>query len=260
MPHKHSETGFLIGTLWRIIKLPFILLLVILNKKKPKELLSPITFFFHYILEAKLTLILILSNIIIFFFLPTQPNWIFHPLDLLQGNFTSLFTSLFLHANLIHLGNNMIGLFIFGRIVEHKLGFFKTLLVYLTAGIIANLTHMLIHLTLNSNIGAIGASGALMGLVSMGILLNPFTITYEFVTPLPVIVVGWTLFAMDIIGLLSPTQTGIAHFAHLGGFLSVFASLSFLSIRQEALLRKGFIINGITFILGLGISLFLIFL
>ena len=60
-----------------------------------------------------------------------------YPSDLLTFRFHTLITSGFLHADIFHLLGNMLGIFIFGRVMERKLGFFKTFLIYFGALIIS---------------------------------------------------------------------------------------------------------------------------
>ena len=137
-------------------------------------------------------------------------------------NFFPLITAGFLHANLLHISGNMLALFIFGRVVERKLGSGKTLLVYFGALILSGVFTSIIHfLILGDNTPGLGASGAIMGLISTAILLEPWYLTYELLFPLPIMVVGWLAIFADISGILNPVEDGIGHFAHLGGFISI---------------------------------------
>ena len=168
---------------------------------------------------------------------------IFHPTDLMTGNYSSIISSMFLHANVAHLFGNMLALFIFGRIVERKLGHFKTGMLYFCAGIIATLVHMAIYLYLGNNTGALGASGAIMGLVSAAVLLDPFYLTYEMIFPIPVMLLGWFTIFLDFAGVFSAVDEGVAHFAHIGGYASVFLISQVLD-REK--FKKGMVINAVT--------------
>src|SRR5260370_4886815 len=85
--------------------------------------------------------------------------------------FLPLVTSMFLHANWLHLGGNMLFLWIFGDNVEDFFGHFTYLFFYLVCGMGAGLLHILFNF--HSNIPAVGASGAISGLMSACMLLSP---------------------------------------------------------------------------------------
>ena len=110
---------------------------------------------------------------------------------------------------------------------------------------------------LNNNIGGIGASEALMGLVATAILLSPFYITYMSIIPLPVMVVGWLFIWADVTGIINPTADGIGHFAHLGGFISIAVIMFLLNSEAKSKLKRGFLINIISLIIGVLLYFFL---
>ena len=139
---------------------------------------------------------------------------------------------------------NMFGIFIFGRIVEHKIGPFKTLFIYFFAGVISTLFTSIIYLFfIHDNTGSLGASGALMGLVSAAIVSAPFYLTYNFIIPIPVMILGWITILSDLKGLLSPVQDNVGHLAHLFGFFSVTLWYYFLGEHQQHEIKIGLIVN-----------------
>ncbi len=256
MNEIESESKFVWKFIFKILLTPITLLLILFNKKEFKDLFEPFNELIKFVLEPKFTFFIIVINIIIFFYSifideKLLISLINYPKNLIDLKLYTLITSGFLHANFYHLIGNIIGIFIFGRIVEKKLGFFKTFLIYFGALIISNLFSSLIHLyILNDNIGGLGASGALMGFVSAAILLNPFYLTYEAIIPLPIMLVGWLIIYADISGLINPIEDGIGHFAHLGGFISIDLLMFLLSIEERDKLKKGFIINIASLIIG----------
>ncbi|RMD58024.1 MAG: rhomboid family intramembrane serine protease, partial [Nitrospirae bacterium] len=148
----------------------------------------------------------------------TQP---IHPL-------LSIFTSMFMHANLVHVGGNMLYLWIFGDNVEDKLGHLRFLLFYLLCGYIAAYSHAIT--TPYSLVPMIGASGAISGVLGGYMLLFPrarvytllFFLFFVQIVEIPAfIVIGlWFLFQV-LNGLMSiGYQRGVAWFAHVGGFIS----------------------------------------
>ena len=174
---------------------------------------------------------------------------ILYPGNLLAGNYGCLVTSGFIHRNGMHLFLNMLGVFIFARIVERHLGILKTFFVYMGALILSMLFSTGVYVfILQKNVAIIGASGAVMGLIATAMLLDPFCITYEMVFPLPVMVKGWMFLYADVKGFLSGESDGVSHLAHLCGFISVAFLVYFLSKRDKRLMRTGLLINIISFI------------
>jgi membrane associated rhomboid family serine protease len=253
-----SESQFIWKFIFQIIITPFTLLMVIFKKRTIKDLFNPFISFFHFIFEAKFTITIIIMNIILFFisfiFLSENQFMVLvnYPSDLLNLRLHTLITSGFMHANLAHLLGNILGIFIFGRVVERTLGIKKTVFIYFGALIISGIFSSLIHLFITgNNIGGIGASGALMGLISTAILLNPFYFTYELIIPLPIMLVGWIAIFADILGILNPMETGIGHLAHIGGFISIAILMYFFGEEKKNKIKQGFIINIVSLFIGL---------
>ena len=249
MSKVQSEHAFFWKWILRILITPWILLLFFFGKRSWKEVMTPFVMLKEFFFEPKATVSLILLNIILFVFsafLPTDllNQLVLYPSDLFEGRFYTIITAGFLHANLLHLFSNMLGLFIFGRIVERSLGPKKMLGIYFGAMVLAGIFHSLIaQYLLVDPTGAVGASGALLGLVSAAMLLDPWYLVYLFGIPIPVMVLSWITILADITGVLQATDDGIAHFAHLGGFLSIGILMFFLGGKTKDQLKKGFFIN-----------------
>jgi membrane associated rhomboid family serine protease len=139
--------------------------------------------------------------------------------------FLPLLTSLFLHAGLLHLGGNMLFLWIFGDNVEDFFGHLTYLFFYLVCGIGAGLLHVFFNLT--STVPALGASGAISGVMGAYLLLYPreriLTLVFIFLVPIPaVFILGyWFLlqFLSGVSALGGTASGGVAVWAHVGGFL-----------------------------------------
>jgi membrane associated rhomboid family serine protease len=257
-----SESQFIWKFLFQIIITPFTLLMVFLKKRTIKDLLKPFISLFDFIFEAKFTFTIIIMNIIFFiisFIFLTENQFmslVSYPIDLINLRLHTLITSGFMHANLAHLLGNILGIFIFGRVVEKRLGVGKTVLIYFGSLIISGIFSSLINLFITgNNVGGIGASGALMGLISTAILLDPFYFTYELIIPLPIMVVGWLAIFADILGILNPVESGIGHLAHIGGFISIALLMYFFGEEKKNKIKQGFIINIISLFLFLGLYL-----
>lgn len=140
-----------------------------------------------------------------------------------------VFTTMFLHAPRIdmffHILFNMFALFMFGRVLENVWGSKRFLFFYLACGIGASATHLIMQYLMGTFSFAIGASGAVMGvMVAFGYL---FPNTQLMIVPIPVpvkakwVVLGYVL--LDLFGGFGNLQgDSIAHFAHLGGALTGF--------------------------------------
>jgi membrane associated rhomboid family serine protease len=132
-----------------------------------------------------------------------------------------LVTSAFLHANVMHLGLNMLGLYMFGRDVERALGSRQYLLLYGAAVVFAALTQLLV-VSWNSNsepYPTIGASGGVFGVLLAFGLMFPRRIVVLLLPPIPMpawlFVLGYAL--LELANGVFGTAAGVAHFAHLGG-------------------------------------------
>ncbi len=139
--------------------------------------------------------------------------------------FLPLLSSMFLHADILHLAGNMLFLWIFGDNVEDFLGRAGYLLFYLVCGIGAGLAHTFTNLS--SMVPALGASGAISGVMGAYMVLYPrsrvLTLVFIFVVPIPaIIILGWWFLLQFLGGLGSvgaQTSGGVAWWAHIGGFL-----------------------------------------
>ena len=131
-----------------------------------------------------------------------------------------LFTSMFLHGSFLHLAGNMLALWIFGDNVEDYLGHFNYLFVYLASGVVGALTHILLNL--NSRVPTIGASGAIAGVMGAYFILYPrarvLTWFFVFILWLPAWLVLGYWFLVQFVTVSQIAQSGIAVWAHLGGF------------------------------------------
>ena len=164
-------------------------------------------------------------------------EWAFVPSRFLAnpfGGLLTLFTSMFMHAGWVHLGGNMLYLWIFGDNVEDRFGHMKFTIFYLLCGLGATFAQL--AFSLGSNVPNLGASGAIAGVLGAYILLFPQAkirvLQGQRVVQVPaLIVIGlWIVlqFFSGIGSIANTAQTGgVAYMAHIGGFLAGFA-LTFL--------------------------------
>ena len=151
-----------------------------------------------------------------------------HPLAVLQ----TLVTSLFLHGGLLHIGVNMLTLWVFGDNVEDRLGHLRFVVFYLLCGVVANLLHAVSTLVAgDAQLPTVGASGAIAGVLGAYFLafrrariltFIPFLWFFGLVEIQAFFLIGFW-FVMQLfsgIGSLSGGGSNIAFFAHIGGFLA----------------------------------------
>jgi len=153
----------------------------------------------------------------------------------------TLFTSMFMHGGFMHLGGNMLFLWIFGDNIEDRLGHVKYVIFYLLCGVIASLAHVFttgVFATSESAllVPSLGASGAISGVLGGYILLHPkrrvTVILFRFLTDVPAYVAIGIWFAFQLIsglGILGGgnQEGGVAYAAHVGGFLAGLVLIKF---------------------------------
>src|SRR5438876_2369372 len=146
--------------------------------------------------------------------------------------YLTLITAMFLHAGWLHIGGNMLFLYIFGDNVEDRMGHLPYLVFYLFCGVIASIAQVAVDP--NSSIPSLGASGAIAGVLAAYLVLFPMagvrTIIFIFifftVVTLPAIVLIGLWFILQLFdGVASLSQVqqgmgGVAYLAHVGGFIT----------------------------------------
>ena len=189
-----------------------------------------------------ITYVLVALNVLFFFVELSGGDafimkWAFVPSRFLanpSGDSPTLFTSMFMHGGWLHLGGNMLYLWIFGDNVEDRFGHIKFTVFYLLCGLAATVAQL--AFTLGSNVPNLGASGAIAGVLGAYILLFPQgsvkVLQGQQVIQVPaLIVIGiWIIlqFFSGIGSIANTAQTGgVAYMAHIGGFLAGFV-LTFL--------------------------------
>jgi membrane associated rhomboid family serine protease len=144
----------------------------------------------------------------------------------------TLLTSMFMHGGWLHIGGNMLFLFIFGDNIEKAYGHLKYLAFYLVCGIIAGLAHVLSQP--DSIIPSLGASGAISGVMAGYLVLFPtnrvrvllalgIVLLRPIMVPAIVMIGVWALLQfVNGLGAIAVTDqtSGVAYWAHIGGFIA----------------------------------------
>lgn len=160
-----------------------------------------------------------------------------------NSGFLTLFSYMFLHLNFQHLVSNMLVLLSVGRAIESEIGSTKFGLVFLGSGIFSGFAHVLFNQ--DSTMNVIGASGAVFGSIAVLLLLMPFTFTSALLLPLPGVVLGLAMLAIEIYSMQYGNQPMVAHDVHLYGFVG--GSLAAFGIDYNRAM-KGLIISVIVVI------------
>lgn len=156
---------------------------------------------------------------------PVSPHWL------------TIFTSMFLHAGILHLGGNMLYLWIFGNNVENALGHVRFLIWYLLWGVAAALAHVVMNAY--SQVPTVGASGAIAGALGAYFILFPtarirvlmifFFIIDVVAVPAFILLGLWFLMQLQF-------QPGVATMAHAGGFIA--GAVTILLMGRDRILRR----------------------
>ncbi|MCF7798630.1 rhomboid family intramembrane serine protease [Candidatus Woesearchaeota archaeon] len=134
------------------------------------------------------------------------------------GEVWRIFTSMFLHGSFGHLLFNMYALMIFGPLIEARIGRKRFWFAYFLAGLVAALAYIGYSYVIGTpDAAAVGASGAIMGILGLVILLLPnLRVLFFFVIPMSMRTAGILFATIDFVGLFNPASS-VAHVAHLGG-------------------------------------------
>jgi membrane associated rhomboid family serine protease len=154
-----------------------------------------------------------------------------------------VFTSMFMHAGLMHLLGNMIYLWIFGDNVEDAMGHFTYLLFYLAGGFAASIAHILVNP--GSQIPTVGASGAIAAALGAYLVLYPRSRVATFIPlgffmtlrmlPASIVLIMWFVLQLfnGVLTLGAADVGGTAFWAHIGGFVfGAFIALFFRGKRS----------------------------
>jgi len=135
-------------------------------------------------------------------------------------------SAIFLHGSIMHLAYNMFALILFGLILEKFIGSRKFLLVFLLTGILANL------ISVNFYESALGASGAVFGVIGALTIIRPGMTVWAFSMPMPLFLAAILWAAGDLMGIFMPSN--IANLAHLSGLgLGLILGLYFRFKRKQ---------------------------
>ena len=137
---------------------------------------------------------------------------------------STMITSMFLHGGWGHLGGNMLFLWIFGDNIEHRLGHLRFVIFYVICGLAASIAHIVLNS--GSAVPAVGASGAISGVLGGYLLMFPrnrvYVMTWGGVVGVPALfMLGLWIVMQFISGMTADARGGgVAYMAHIGGFVA----------------------------------------
>lgn len=153
----------------------------------------------------------------------------------------TLFTAMFTHGGFLHIGGNMLYLWIFGNNVEDSMGRLRFILFYLVCGVVASLAHVLVNA--DSKVPMVGASGAIAGILGAYVLLFPKARVLTLIffgwfirlvwLPAAFFLGFWLLLQVINASLTGATAGGVAWLAHIGGFGTGFSLVKLFARRQR---------------------------
>ncbi len=182
--------------------------------------------------------VLILANVIfsfkgfndLFFF----RKYDFHIGSIRAGEQVRMFSSAFLHADMTHLFFNMLTLYFFAPVVVGYLGEINFVLIYISSLLVGNLLTLYLHKN-DLSYRAIGASGAVTGILYAAILLQPdMMLGIFFIIPMPAYLFGILYLFYSIYGMRAKNDN-IGHTAHFGGAIGGYV---FTIIKQPEMLTE----------------------
>ena len=196
--------------------------------------------------DVNATAILIIINVVVFILqnIFTKLPYILSMVPIyirIKHWYWQVFTYMFSHVDFWHLFSNMLGLFIFGRLVERSVGSREFLLYYLLTGTLAGAASYFMYLFSGSLFtGVLGASGALYAVMLLFAVLFPTAVVYVFgIIPMraPLLVILY--FFIDFLGQFR--ADGTAHLVHLSGlffgFLYIMIRMKINPLRQWGIIK-----------------------
>jgi len=181
------------------------------------------------------------------FAIDMEEKFVMLPSNIINGkNLYTLFTSMFMHAGWFHLLSNMLYLYIFGDNIEDVFGHAGYLTFYIVCGLTADFAHIIsLTYTQGFDIGVVGASGAIAGVLGAYFVLYPkakiLTLVFygwPIIVPVPALIfLGLWFFMQWFFGVFDITvmegSSGIAYWAHVGGFIAGLVSALIFGLKRK---------------------------
>jgi len=164
-----------------------------------------------------LILLCVLTTTICFLFAgnPLLDTLYFSGENIRRGYFWTPITSLFIHADLMHLIGNMVFLYIFGGALEKEVGSAKTMLAFFLGGALSFILSLYFY---GYDVKMVGASAAIFTLASIVMLIKPLKFSWIFLMPLGLVAILYFIYNLLAVYYLT-SNVGIGYWGHIMGFL-----------------------------------------
>lgn len=187
---------------------------------------------------------ILIVNVLVFFATIIEPLVSYRPYLMMwnpfaeNGNFQfyQVFSHIFMHADFQHLFFNMLVLVMLGPAIESRLGGTKFLFFYIISGLGAMLLHVAVSQMGLGGFPALGASGAINGVLIAFMMFYPNQELMLLFPPIPIkakYLIGGLLAIDVLMGTLDSGLSNVAHFAHIGGALAGFLLITIWRKRGE---------------------------
>ncbi|MCZ7356693.1 MAG: rhomboid family intramembrane serine protease [Candidatus Methanoperedens sp.] len=179
-----------------------------------------------------ITAILILLCTMFSLYAWTSPhNLAFSGSALFNGDYYTLVSGLFVHANLVHLLGNMVFLFIFGNMLENEVGNLRTGAVFFAGGILS----FVLSIPFYPDSIMVGASAAIFAVMAALLLVRPPAYSLQFLSPMGPLVIVFLIF--NVVAIENGASGNVAYISHVIGFvIGLFFGASWNKKWMESLL------------------------
>ncbi len=157
--------------------------------------------------------LIILSVVLSLYAWGTPGDLAFSKNALLRGDYDTLVTGIFVHANFVHLIGNMLFLYIFGRILEEKVGALRTATVFFTGGVLS----FILSIPFYPDVKMVGASAAIFAIMAVVLLIRRPGYSLMFLSPIGPLAL--LFFVFNIIAIQNGEMGNVAYISHVIGFI-----------------------------------------
>ncbi|MBW6519139.1 MAG: rhomboid family intramembrane serine protease [ANME-2 cluster archaeon] len=158
-------------------------------------------------------LILLCSSMSLYAWTNPDITLAFSLVNLVNGNYYTLLTAIFVHGDYLHLAGNMVFLFLFGTFLEDEVGAFRTGVAFITGGTIT----FLLSIPFYPNSDMVGASAAIFTLMAVVLLVREPGLSGRFLSPIGPLAILFFIF--NLVDIQSGTLGNVAYISHAIGFV-----------------------------------------
>ncbi|MCL7416166.1 MAG: rhomboid family intramembrane serine protease [ANME-2 cluster archaeon] len=159
-------------------------------------------------------LIFLCTSISLYAWINPDLNLAFSLMTLMRGNYYTLVTAIFVHADFLHLAGNMVFLYLFGTFLEDEIGPLRTGIAFFTGGILT----FIISIPFYPHSNMVGASAAIFTLMAVVLLVREASISGRFLSPIGPLAILFFIF--NLVAVNSIQSGNVAYISHAIGFIT----------------------------------------